>query len=146
MTTLQSGINVGPMFINFGFFSRPYCLIRQQIKVILMVIYYIEHVYLISNSDAKDSICNQQGYRLCSMCSSTAADANTAYSPAQLQILSLALPYVYSGGQSKLTYNAMDNFHPCQSIFTVCITATKCCLNLALNVIYYQKKNYIHLS
>ena len=34
------------MFINFGFFSRPYCLIRQQIKVISMVIYYIEHVYL----------------------------------------------------------------------------------------------------
>ena len=54
-----------------------------------MVIYYLEHVYLISNSDAKDSICNWQDYRLCSLCSSTAADANTACSPGQLQILSL---------------------------------------------------------
>ena len=26
--TLQSGINVGPTFINFGFFSRPYSLIK----------------------------------------------------------------------------------------------------------------------
>ena len=26
--TLQSGINVGPTFINFGFFSKPYSLIK----------------------------------------------------------------------------------------------------------------------
>ena len=44
--TLASGIDVGPTFINFGFFSRPYGLIREYIKVIQMVIYYIEHVYL----------------------------------------------------------------------------------------------------
>ena len=34
LTTLASGIDVGPMFINFGFFSRPYSLIRDYIKVI----------------------------------------------------------------------------------------------------------------
>ena len=34
LTTLASGINVGPTFINFGFFSRPYSLIREYIKVI----------------------------------------------------------------------------------------------------------------
>ena len=45
-TTLDSGIDVGPTFINFGFFSRPYGNIREYIKVIQMVIYYIEHVYL----------------------------------------------------------------------------------------------------
>ena len=45
-TTLASGIDVGPTFINFGFFSRPYGLIREYIKVIYMVIYCIEHVYL----------------------------------------------------------------------------------------------------
>ena len=44
--TLASGIDVGPTFINFGFFSRPYGLIREYIKVIYMVIYYIGHVYL----------------------------------------------------------------------------------------------------
>ena len=44
--TLASRIDVGPTFINFGFFSRPYGLIREYLKVILMVIYYIEHVYL----------------------------------------------------------------------------------------------------
>ena len=27
--TLDSRINVGPTFINFGFFSRPYCLIKR---------------------------------------------------------------------------------------------------------------------
>ena len=27
-STLQSGINVGPTFINFGFYSRPYSLIK----------------------------------------------------------------------------------------------------------------------
>ena len=32
--TLESGIDVGPTFINFGFFSRPYGLIREYIKVI----------------------------------------------------------------------------------------------------------------
>ena len=36
--TLASGIDVGPTFINFGFFSRPYSLIRKYIKVIWMVI------------------------------------------------------------------------------------------------------------
>ena len=34
MATLASGIDVGPTFINFGFFSRPYGLIREYIKVI----------------------------------------------------------------------------------------------------------------
>ena len=34
LTTLASGIDVGPMFINFGFFSRPYGLIREYRKVI----------------------------------------------------------------------------------------------------------------
>ena len=29
--TLASGIDVGPTFINFGFFSRPYGLIREYI-------------------------------------------------------------------------------------------------------------------
>ena len=43
--TLDSKIDVGPTFINFGFFSRPYSLIREYIKVIMMVIYYIGHVY-----------------------------------------------------------------------------------------------------
>ena len=46
LNTLYSGINVGPTFINFGFFSRPYGLIREYIKVIQVVIYYIGHVYL----------------------------------------------------------------------------------------------------
>ena len=32
--TLASGIDVGPTFINFGFFSRPYGLIREYINVI----------------------------------------------------------------------------------------------------------------
>ena len=32
--TLASGIDVGPTFINFGFFSKPYSLIREYIKVI----------------------------------------------------------------------------------------------------------------
>jgi hypothetical protein len=32
--TLASGIDIGPTFINFGFFSRPYSLIREYIKVI----------------------------------------------------------------------------------------------------------------
>ena len=32
--TLASRIDVGPTFINFGFFSRPYGLIREYIKVI----------------------------------------------------------------------------------------------------------------
>ena len=32
--TLASGIDVGSTFINFGFFSRPYGLIREYIKVI----------------------------------------------------------------------------------------------------------------
>jgi hypothetical protein len=32
--TLASGIDVGPTFINFGFFSRPYGLIREYIKVV----------------------------------------------------------------------------------------------------------------
>ena len=27
-STLQSGINIGPTFINFGFYSRPYSLIK----------------------------------------------------------------------------------------------------------------------
>ena len=40
---LVSGIDVGPTFINFGFFSRPYGLIREYIKVIWMVIYFIRH-------------------------------------------------------------------------------------------------------
>ena len=31
---LASGIDVGPMFINFGFFYRPYGLIREYIMVI----------------------------------------------------------------------------------------------------------------
>ena len=31
--TLTSGIGVGPRFINFGFFSRPYGLIREYIKL-----------------------------------------------------------------------------------------------------------------
>ena len=44
--TLASGNDVGPTFINFGFFSRPYGLIREYIKIIYMVIYYIGHVYL----------------------------------------------------------------------------------------------------
>jgi hypothetical protein len=26
---LDSGIQVGPTFINFGFFSKPYCLIKE---------------------------------------------------------------------------------------------------------------------
>ena len=34
MNTLDSGIDVGPTFMNFGFFSRPYGLIREYIKVI----------------------------------------------------------------------------------------------------------------
>ena len=46
---------------------------------------------VLSNFDAKDSICNKLGYRLCSLCSSTAADANTACSTGQLQKLSLVL-------------------------------------------------------
>ena len=29
--TLASGIDVGPTFINFGFFSRPFGLIREYI-------------------------------------------------------------------------------------------------------------------
>ena len=33
-STLASGIDVGPTFINFEFFSRPYSLIREYIKVI----------------------------------------------------------------------------------------------------------------
>ena len=41
-STLESGIEVGPTVINLGFFSRPYGLIRDYIKVI----YYIGHVYL----------------------------------------------------------------------------------------------------
>ena len=45
-TTLESGIEVGPTVINLAFFSRPYSLIRDYIKVIQMVIYYIGHVYL----------------------------------------------------------------------------------------------------
>ena len=32
--TLESGIDVGPTLINFGFFSRPYGLIREYIEVI----------------------------------------------------------------------------------------------------------------
>ena len=44
--TLESGIEVGPTVINLAFFSRPYGLIKDYIKVIQMVIYYIEHVYL----------------------------------------------------------------------------------------------------
>ena len=44
--TLESGIEVGPTVINLAFFSRPYGLIRDYIKVIYMVIYYIGHVYL----------------------------------------------------------------------------------------------------
>ena len=32
--TLESGIDIGPTFINFGFFSRPYGLIREYIEVI----------------------------------------------------------------------------------------------------------------
>jgi hypothetical protein len=32
--TLASGIDVGPTFINFGFFSRPCGLIREYIKVV----------------------------------------------------------------------------------------------------------------
>ena len=34
INTLESGIDVGPRFINFGFFSRPYRLIREYIEVI----------------------------------------------------------------------------------------------------------------
>ena len=34
MTTLESGIDVGPTVINLVFFSRPYSLIRDYIKVI----------------------------------------------------------------------------------------------------------------
>ena len=45
-TTLESGIEVGPTVINLAFFSRPYGLIRDYIKVIQMVIYQIRHVYL----------------------------------------------------------------------------------------------------
>ena len=44
--TLESGIEVGPTLINLAFFSRPYGLIRDYIKVIQMVIYYIGHVCL----------------------------------------------------------------------------------------------------
>ena len=44
--TLASGIDVCPTLIHFGFFSRPYGLIREYIKVIQMVIQYIGHVYL----------------------------------------------------------------------------------------------------
>ena len=32
--TVDSGIDVGPTFINFGLFSRPYGLFREYIKVI----------------------------------------------------------------------------------------------------------------
>ena len=32
--TLESGIEVGPTVINLAFFSRPYALIRDYIKVI----------------------------------------------------------------------------------------------------------------
>ena len=32
--TRDSGIDVGPTLINFGFFSRPYGLIREYIRVI----------------------------------------------------------------------------------------------------------------
>ena len=32
--TLESGIEVGPTVINLAFFSRPYGLIRDYIKVI----------------------------------------------------------------------------------------------------------------
>ena len=46
IATLESGIEVGPTVINLAFFSRPYGLIRDYIKVIQMVIYYIGHVYL----------------------------------------------------------------------------------------------------
>jgi hypothetical protein len=31
--TLATGIDVGPTFINFGIFSRPYGLIREYIKL-----------------------------------------------------------------------------------------------------------------
>ena len=34
MHTLESGIEVGPAVINLAFFSRPYGLIRDYIKVI----------------------------------------------------------------------------------------------------------------
>ena len=34
ITTLESGIEVGPTVINLAFFSRPYGLIRDYIKVI----------------------------------------------------------------------------------------------------------------
>ena len=34
LVTLDSGIEVGPTFINFAFFSRPYVLIRDYIKII----------------------------------------------------------------------------------------------------------------
>ena len=43
-STLDSEIDVGPKFINFGFFSRPYGLIRDYIKVI----YFKEHVYCVT--------------------------------------------------------------------------------------------------
>ena len=43
-------------------------------------------VKLVSTSDTKESTCNKRAYRLCSLCSSTAADANTACGPVQLQI------------------------------------------------------------
>ena len=33
-STLESGIEVGPTVINLAFFSRPYDLIRDYIKVI----------------------------------------------------------------------------------------------------------------
>ena len=44
--TLEFGIEVSPTLINLAFFSRAYGLIRDYIKVIKMVIYYIGHVYL----------------------------------------------------------------------------------------------------
>ena len=34
ISTLESGIEVGPTLINLAFFSRPYGLIRDYIKVI----------------------------------------------------------------------------------------------------------------
>ena len=34
LSTLESGIEVGPTVINLAFFSRPYGLIRDYIKVI----------------------------------------------------------------------------------------------------------------
>ena len=41
--TLDSGIDVGPTFIKFAFFSRPYCLIREGESTFLCNMYRVNH-------------------------------------------------------------------------------------------------------